>query len=139
MEKIVVGFDGSDHGRRALDRAVALAKGLGGTITVVSAAPVARLLRDPAGAVEPVDPAAVEEREEALEEARTILGGQGIEARYVKGVGDPADVLVQEAEEWGADVIVGGTRGLNLAQRWLLGSVSTKVVHHAPCDVLVVR
>jgi nucleotide-binding universal stress UspA family protein len=38
-----------------------------------------------------------------------------------------------------ADLIIVGTRGLNTAQRLLLGSVSTKVMHHAPCDVLVVR
>ena len=37
------------------------------------------------------------------------------------------------------DLIAVGTRGLNAAQRALLGSVSTKVVHHAECDVLVVR
>jgi nucleotide-binding universal stress UspA family protein len=48
-------------------------------------------------------------------------------------------MLVQVAAEERADLVVVGTRGLNLAQRALLGSVSTKVVHHAHCDVLVVR
>ena len=48
-------------------------------------------------------------------------------------------MLVQQAREAGADLIAVGTRGLNAAQRALLGSVSTKVVHHAECDVLVVR
>lgn len=138
MQKIVVGFDGSEHARRALERAIALAKD-GATITVVSAAAVTRLMRDPGGGASPVDPAVAAERERALAEARSILSGRGIEARYVEGHGDPADVLVQEAEDTGADLIIVGTRGLNFAQRWLLGSVSTKVVQHAPCDVLVVR
>ena len=87
-------------------------------------------------AVNPVD---AEDRDHALEEAQSILAGAGVQASFVEGTGDPADVLVQEAEDGGADLIVVGTRGLNTAERWLMGSVSTKVVHHAPCDVLVVR
>ena len=47
--------------------------------------------------------------------------------------------MVQEAEASDADLIVVGTRGLHATKRLFLGSVSTKVVHHAPCDVLVVR
>jgi nucleotide-binding universal stress UspA family protein len=134
MQKIVVGFDGSEHGRRALERAAALAK-TGATVTVVSAAPVTVLVRG-GSAINPVD---AEERDHALDDARSILAGAGVEANYVEGSGDPADVIVQEAERGGADLIIIGTRGLNFAQRWLLGSVSTKVVQHAPCDVLVVR
>ena len=135
MERIVVGFDGSEHGRKALARAAEIAGGA--TVAVVSAAGPARLLRDPG--VSPEDPADVEARTEALAEARKYLEDKGITAQFVTGHGNPADVIVQEAEESGADLIVVGTRGLNAAQRVLLGSVSTNVVHHATCDVLVVR
>jgi len=134
MQKIVVGFDGSEHARRALDKAVAMAKA-GATLSVVSAAPVSVLVRG-GSAINPVD---AEDRDHALDEARSILGDAGVEASFVEGTGDPANVLVQEAEDSGADLIIIGTRGLNTAERWLMGSVSTKVVHHAPCDVLVVR
>ncbi|HLB03848.1 MAG TPA: universal stress protein, partial [Gaiellaceae bacterium] len=72
-------------------------------------------------------------------EAKSIIAGAGVEATFVEGSGDPADVIVQEAEDVGADLIIVGTRGLNVAKRWLLGSISTKVVHHSPCDVLIVR
>ena len=137
MERIVVGFDGSEHARKALARAADIANGA--TVAVVSAANVQRLLRDPAGGVEPVDPADAAEREKALAEAREYLEGRGIQGVYVSGVGNPADVIVQEAEESGADLIVIGTRGLTAARRAIMGSVSTNVVHHAPCDVLVVR
>jgi nucleotide-binding universal stress UspA family protein len=139
MKRIVVGFDGSEHGRRALERAADIAKMRGARLAVVSSAQLSRLVRDPSGAVRPLDPAELEERESALEAAKSLVAEQGLEADFIEGTGDPADVLVQEAEESGADLIVVGTRGLNVAQRWLLGSVSTKVVHHAPCDVLVVR
>jgi nucleotide-binding universal stress UspA family protein len=137
MERIVVGFDGSEHGRKALQRAADIASGA--TVAVVSAAKVERLMRDPAGAVKPEDPADVEQRTQALAEARQYLEGRGVNAVYVEGTGSPADVIVQEAEDSGADLIVVGTRGLNVAQRLVMGSVSTNVVHHAPCDVLVVR
>ena len=137
MERIVVGFDGSEHGRKALARAADIAGAA--TVAVVSSAKVERLVRDPAGAVRPEDPADVDARTQALAEAREYLEGRGVKGVYVEGHGNPADVLVQEAEDSGADLIVVGTRGLNAAQRVLLGSVSTNVVHHAKCDVLVVR
>ena len=138
MERIVVGFDGSEHARKALARAADLA-GDGTEVAVVCAADIARLHRDPAGGAAPVDPADVEARAAALAEARSYLGERGIEAKLVEGHGNPADVIVQEAEDSGADLIVVGTRGLNAAKRLVLGSISTNVVHHATCDVLVVR
>ncbi len=137
MDRIVVGFDGSEHSRKALARAADIADGA--TVAVVAAANVARLLRDPAGGVSPVDPAEAEARTRALAEARDYLEGRGISGVYVEGHGNPADVIVQEAEDSGADMVIVGTRGLNAARRLVLGSVSTNVMHHAPCDVLVVR
>jgi nucleotide-binding universal stress UspA family protein len=137
MERIVVGFDGSEHSRKALERAADISNGA--TIAVVSAANVQRLMRDPSGGASPVDPADAEARSKALAEAREYLEGRGVNGVYVEGHGNPADVIVQEAEESGADLIVVGTRGLNAAQRAILGSVSTNVVHHATRDVLVVR
>jgi len=53
--------------------------------------------------------------------------------------GSPAQVIVDEAESWGADLIVMGSRGLGPWNRLLLGSVSNAVVHHANCSVEVVR
>lgn len=53
--------------------------------------------------------------------------------------GPPAQIIVEEAERWGADLILVGSRGLGAWNRLLLGSVSTAVVHHANCSVEVVR
>jgi nucleotide-binding universal stress UspA family protein len=53
--------------------------------------------------------------------------------------GDPALGILQVAEEEGADLIVVGSHGQGAAERFLIGSVSEKVVRHAPCSVLVVR
>ena len=52
--------------------------------------------------------------------------------------GDPADALIDAAEDTGGDVIVVGSRGMTGATRFFLGSVPNKVSHHAPCDVLIV-
>ena len=53
--------------------------------------------------------------------------------------GPPGQAIVEEAERWGADLILMGSRGLGAWNRLLLGSVSTAVVHHAKCSVEVVR
>lgn len=53
--------------------------------------------------------------------------------------GDPADAILSVAESEGADLVVVGARGLGAMGRCLRGSVSTKVAHHSPCDVLVVE
>ena len=53
--------------------------------------------------------------------------------------GSPTQVIVEEAESWGADLIVLGSRGLGAWNRLLLGSVSNAVVHHAKCSVEIVR
>jgi nucleotide-binding universal stress UspA family protein len=53
--------------------------------------------------------------------------------------GSPDSRIVETAEEWKADLIVVGSHGYSRWERLLLGSVSSSVVHHAPCSVLVVR
>lgn len=53
--------------------------------------------------------------------------------------GPPRQVILEQAEKWGADLIVMGSRGLAAWNRILLGSVSSAVVHHAHCSVEVVR
>jgi nucleotide-binding universal stress UspA family protein len=54
-------------------------------------------------------------------------------------LGSPADVMCELARQLNAELLVVGARGHNAAQRFLVGSVSDRVVHHAPCPVLVVR
>jgi nucleotide-binding universal stress UspA family protein len=53
--------------------------------------------------------------------------------------GSPRQVIVEEAERWGADLIVMGSRGMGAWNRLVLGSVSSAVVHHAKCSVEIVR
>jgi nucleotide-binding universal stress UspA family protein len=134
MSVILVAYDGSDSAKRALDRAAKLANG--NKVTVVSVAEgLPQFGRAPALLV----PEEHEERLRELSEAAAALHENGVELHAVERRGDAATLIVDEAEKEHADLIVIGTRGLSDTKRWLLGSVSTKVLHHAPCDVLVVR
>ena len=60
----------------------------------------------------------------------------GVEAETYARQGDPADAILDVAEEQGADLIVVGNKGMTGARRFLLGSVPNRVSHHAPCSVL---
>ena len=62
----------------------------------------------------------------------------GAEVRTVEREGDPAEALLAAARADGADLIVVGRRGTSFVARALLGSVSARIVEHAPCDVIVV-
>jgi nucleotide-binding universal stress UspA family protein len=115
--RIIVGYDGTDAGRRALDAAVEL-MGYGSTLTVVSVTPNGETA--------------------ALSEARERLLEMLVTASYVPRSGDPAGELVAAAGELGADLVVVGRRSGPEAARGAPGSVSADVVRHAPCDVLVV-
>ena len=63
----------------------------------------------------------------------------GIDVETHAREGDPADAILDVAEEEGADLIVVGNKGMTGAKRFLLGSVPNKVSHHAPCSVLIIR
>ncbi|MFV0387489.1 MAG: universal stress protein [Pyrinomonadaceae bacterium] len=51
----------------------------------------------------------------------------------------PKHAITEEAESWGADLVVVGSHGYGFWDRMLLGSVSDAVVNHSPCSVLVIR
>jgi nucleotide-binding universal stress UspA family protein len=134
MKHILVGFDGSTNARRALEEALDLARA-DTRITVVAAAQTPA----PPGEVLPVGAKGLDERKHELEDARQQLAELGRDAEVVAVSGAPADVLVEEAEKRGADLIVVGRRGLNGAERLAMGSVSSKVVRLAQCSVLIAR
>ncbi len=67
------------------------------------------------------------------------LRAAGLTALPIVEEGDPRDVLVRQAEDWKADTIFVGARGLGRVERFLLGSVSSAAVAHAPCSVEIIR
>src|SRR3954471_19637283 len=146
MARILVATDGSQFAEHAAREAVRLF-GSDHEYTVLSVAPGA--LAGGAVAITPtaevaLAPEAWEEIEEASKQsahdfADTIAAVIGGEPRRIVVPGDPAETICLVAAETKADVVVIGSRGAGLLTRMLTGSVSTHVVHHAPCPVLVVR
>ncbi|HEX4733511.1 MAG TPA: universal stress protein [Thermoleophilaceae bacterium] len=142
---IVVGTDGSDTAKEAVRQATELAKAVGGRILLVSAyepVPESRLRQEasdvPADVSWMVNPR--EDVQGVLDDAAERIKANGLaEVETYAREGDPADAILDVAEEQKADLIVVGNKGMTGARRFLLGSVPNKVSHHAPCNVMIVR
>ena len=74
-----------------------------------------------------------------IESARSIFRTIDVEADFAEVNGDPTDALLSAVDVHDADLIVVGSRGEGPVRRAMHGSVSTNVLHHAPCSVLVVK
>lgn len=142
--RIVVGTDGSETAAEALRQAVDLAKLAGARLSIVSAyEPVSkrRLQDEQAGAPADVQ-YEIGPREDVnlvLDAAAAAAKQEGIEVQTHPVEADPAEAILNVAEETDADLIVVGNKGMTGARRFLLGSVPNNVSHHAPCSVIIVR
>ena len=141
---IVVGTDGSETAGEAVRQATDLAKAVGAQIHLVSAfEPVGnQRLREERTQVPDDMQWMVNEREDVeatLRQAGESLEESGVKVETYARQGDPADAILDVAEEQNADLIIVGNKGMTGAKRFLLGSVPNKVSHHAPCDVLIVQ
>ena len=141
---IVVGTDGSATASEAVRQTAELAKAVGARVHVVSAyEPVGnqRLREERVEAPDDVQ-WMVNEREDVdatLKQAAEEIAEAGVEVETSARQGDPADAILDVAEEQNADLIVVGNKGMTGAKRFLLGSVPNKVSHHAPCSVMIIR
>jgi nucleotide-binding universal stress UspA family protein len=144
MPGIVIGVDGSDHSRRALIWAMRQAAQQQVSLTVLAVRP------------DPVRPAtsiywgvhaypedthnpdiARKAIQEMVEQARNEIGETAPEVTVNVVTGDPAEELVRASRD--ADLVVVGSRGSGRFASLLMGSVSSKVTHHAACPVVVIR
>jgi nucleotide-binding universal stress UspA family protein len=144
FQTIVVGTDGSETAGEAVREAIELARMCGSSIELVSAyEPVSnqRLRQESRQAPEDlqwmVNPR--EDVEATLREASERVEEAGVKVQTYPREGDPADAILDVAEERNADLIIVGNKGMTGAKRFLLGSVPNKVSHHAPCSVLIIR
>jgi nucleotide-binding universal stress UspA family protein len=80
-----------------------------------------------------------EDVDATLRQAADRLEEAGVKAETYAREGDPADAILDVAEEQNADLIIVGNKGMTGAKRFLLGSVPNKVSHHAPCSVMIIR
>jgi nucleotide-binding universal stress UspA family protein len=161
MKTIVVGYDGSDAAERALRRAADIADAFSAGLVVASVsgygpAPVSALESSPelvppavagpiapAGTVPLPEPVAArpepEELVRQLERVRMSLASRKVETEYVVELGDPAERLLEVADQRGADLIVVGSREHGFLGRLLGRSVDETVTRRSERDVLLVR
>jgi nucleotide-binding universal stress UspA family protein len=150
-KRIVVGSQGSESSFEAVRQAALVAKKSGAKLTIVSAykRPDQSLVeaiweegkaRDGEGVPEEIDWKLTKtgSAEEALVASVEVAKGEGVEATTRLVEGEAAEVLIEQAEELAADLLVVGDRESTTKHRFLLGSTSERILHHAPCDVLVV-
>jgi nucleotide-binding universal stress UspA family protein len=144
FKSIVVGTDGSDTATQAVRQAVDLASAVGAKLEIVSAyepVPAQRLNEERRQAPEDMQ-WAISPREDVdatLEAAAAVARAAGVNVDVYPRQGDPADAVLDVAEEQNADLVIVGNKGMTGAKRFLLGSVPNKISHHAPCSVMIIR
>ena len=141
---IVVGTDGSETATEAVRQATELARALDASVHLVSAyEPIGEgRLREERQQVPDDMQWMVNPREDVnatLRQAGERIAEAGVNVETYAREGDPADAILDVAEEQKADLIVVGNKGMTGAKRFLLGSVPNKVSHHAPCSVMIIR
>jgi nucleotide-binding universal stress UspA family protein len=147
--KILIAADGSEFSRKAVEKCCEfLETGNGADIRIISLVErIKPMAAEPFAISEDyflrMEGDLLKQAEKVVSEAEEIIGKKiGREKVTVEGkvyTGNVKQIIVDEAENFKADLIVVGSHGYGFFDRMLLGSVSNFVVHHAPCSVLVVR
>lgn len=138
MKKILLAHDGSVSSDKALKKAIEIAGKFNSSITVISVVPELYLTE-----LTNID------RERILEtlneEANKIMLKIKTRAKGIKAIktviteGNPPEEILRMAKKIKADIIITGCHGRHGAGKFLLGSVSSKIIDHADCDVLIVK
>jgi nucleotide-binding universal stress UspA family protein len=145
IQKILIAIDGSSHAKKAVELACDIASKMNATIYLIHVVPFVHL------AAQIGWPCAQEETHAFIDSLRTE--GEGIIARIEKDIeangietvygfvleGDPAKEVLGFAKKNGVDMIIMGSHGAGSAGALLIGSVSHKVTHLAPCTCVTVK
>jgi nucleotide-binding universal stress UspA family protein len=137
MTVYVVGTDGSETAAKAAERAGELAQATGATVHVVCAYTHRGTTTIQSGS-DTFFISALTDAEDIAEKQASALRAGGVTVTVAAFDGKPAAILLDEAKRVNADLIVVGNRRMQGVQR-ILGAVANDVVHHADCDVLVVK
>jgi nucleotide-binding universal stress UspA family protein len=139
MKKILVAHDGSKISDKALKKAVEIAVGLGSSVTVLTVIPELYLTELSDIDRQRITSALTEEARLSMEKVRVSLAAKPVETKTIIRQGPPAEKILETAQKMKVDLLVVGSHGRHGARKFLLGSVSAKVVDHSNCPVLVVK
>lgn len=140
--KILVPIDGSKYALAAVKTASEMAKAMNADVTLMMVTPGINDMDIEYTAKEraSLETRFTEYAEKALGDAKAVLAQNGIDAKTsIMSSNSVVDAIISVAKEEKTDVIVIGSRGLGATARIVMGGVSSRVVNHAPCSVLVVR
>lgn len=137
--KILVGHDGSEQADKALHRAVDTAMMTKASVVVLSVVPDLCMMEIGVDDCKKMYEIMTEEAKKRLNVLKGELSKKGVSMETEVKFGNAADTIISASKEEGVDMIVVGSHGRHGAKKYLLGSVSSKVVEHAACDVLVVK
>jgi nucleotide-binding universal stress UspA family protein len=137
IKKIVIAYDGSDPSKKALDYAISFAEKYSAQLTVLSVVRIPEVPDDVE--TEAIIDEATDSCRREFEQMKSAFAEKNIAALFEVRVGHPADQIVSFADETKADLIVMGHRGRTEVSRWLLGSISKRVMSYAHCSVFLVR
>ena len=142
--KILLAVDGSEYSAEAVKEVAARPWPPQTTVRVLSAVvpvtpPASELWYDAGGSLERAQQEMQRHAEQVTAGIAERLRTSGLTAETAVRDGDPRSVIVDEAKNWSADLVVVGSHGYTGLKQWLLGSVAQSVVSHAPCSVEVVR
>lgn len=137
VQVIVVGIDGSGDSDAAVRFAADLARGLDAEVVAVHALGLLDQL-EPGGPRVPTQPHRDEIRDKVEGAWTRPLADAGVRHRAALHDGNPVDVVLDVADDVGADLVVVGSRGVGGSPIQLLGSTSTQVAQQARCPVAIV-
>ena len=137
---VLVPVDGSDNSYRALDAALHLSEKLGSSITVVNVmeqVPITHIESEKL--LSELLEAYKKENQEILSKCSNIANEKGLSIKTLLLQGNPASVILDYSKKENFDLVIMGSRGMGKFKQLILGSVSSKIVHHSPCAILLIR
>jgi nucleotide-binding universal stress UspA family protein len=138
--KILVPADGSDNSYRALEAALVFSEKLGSSISVVNVmeqVPITHIESEKL--LSELLEAYKKENQEILSKCSDIAHQKGITIKTVLLQGNPAPVILDYIKKENFDLVIMGSRGMGKFKELILGSVSSKIMHHSPCAVMIIR
>lgn len=139
MKKILVAHDGSKLSDKALKKGVEIAVHFESNLTVLTVIPDLYLTELSDLDRKRIMDALTEETMISMEKIRSTLAGKSVEAKTITRQGMPAEKILETAKKMKIDLLIVGSHGRHGAKKFLLGSISSKVVEYANCPVLVVK